>query len=258
MARFDVKRVATVGSKYLCVPGLMNNFLFACGKSSLLLFVLLLSGLSEVSANPGSYGMQMCSMMRSGTSQRRAWDYIIQQHTMQTGGQMGGFGIAAGVIAGQQLRDMRGDVFAVARANCPEVFGGGSRINAPSLRDYDIYPQRKPVIECLKALKKYDCKYKKYLDANPHMKDWANRNPEMARKEALRLKAVDADEIGVEVSGDEPAPSGTGKIDPAEMCLKAADYKGCMEYNNQGSRQSGFRSPYEPPVGGCNKYGICR
>ena len=93
-------RVATVGSKYLCVPGLMNSFLFACGKSSLLLFVLLLSGLSEVSANPGSYGMQMCSMMRSGTSQRRAWDYIIQQHTMQTGGQMGGFGIAAGVIAG--------------------------------------------------------------------------------------------------------------------------------------------------------------
>ena len=42
--------------------------------------MLQLSGLSEVSANPGSYGMQMCSMMRSGTSQRRAWDYIIQQY----------------------------------------------------------------------------------------------------------------------------------------------------------------------------------
>ena len=63
--------------------------------------VLQLIGLSEVSANPGSYGMQMCSMMRAGTSQARAWDYIIQQHTMNTGGQMGGFGIAAGVIDGQ-------------------------------------------------------------------------------------------------------------------------------------------------------------
>tara|TARA_B100000674_G_C37867994_1_gene928059 strand:- start:96 stop:206 length:111 start_codon:yes stop_codon:yes gene_type:complete len=28
------------------------------------------------------------------------------------------------------------------------------------------------------------------------MKDWVKANPEMARKEALRLKAIDADEIG--------------------------------------------------------------
>ena len=88
--------------------------------TSLLLFP------QEAFSNPGSYGMQLCSMMRSGTSQSRAWNYIIEQHTMRTGGQMGGFGIAAGVIAGQQLRGMRSDVFAVARANCPEAFGGGS------------------------------------------------------------------------------------------------------------------------------------
>ena len=256
----------------------MKGFLFACGKSSLLLFVLQLSGLSEVSANPGSYGMQMCSMMRSGTSQRRAWDYIIQQHTMQTGGQMGGFGIAAGVIAGQQLRDMRGDVFAVARANCPEAFGGGSarparnmpesyNKNHPSYCSWNPWEeecknggikQRQLSNACSKVLEKYDCKYMKYLDANPHMKDWVKANPAMARKEALRLKAIDASEIGIEPILEETAPTKPEKSDAAETCLKALDYKGCMEYNNQSSRQSGFRSPYEPPVGGCNKYGICR
>lgn len=93
-----------------------------------------------------------------------------------------------------------------------------------------------PVASCLKALKKYDCRYIKYLEANPHMQDWADDNPEMARKEALRLKAVDADEIGkIEPSEKERSAAdratdyypGQKKVD----CLKAADYKGCMEYH---------------------------
>ena len=58
----------------------------------------------------------------------------------------------------------------------------------------------KSKISCLKALEKYDCRYAEYLKVNPHMQDWVNSNPEMARKEALRLKAIDADEIGNEKS----------------------------------------------------------
>lgn len=84
---------------------------------------------------------------------------------------------------------------------------------------------------CLKAIEKYDCRYAKYLEANPHMQDWVNSNPEMARKEALRLKAVDADEIGAEAKQVEISPLQAEKADAEETCLKAADYKGCMEYN---------------------------
>ena len=91
----------------------------------------------------------------------------------------------------------------------------------------------------MKALKKYDCRYKKYLEANPHMQDWVNGNPEMARKEALRLKAIDANEIGKladERSSDEQkTESAAGRLTEdysGANCLKAADYKGCMEYHN--------------------------
>ena len=80
---------------------------------------------------------------------------------------------------------------------------------------------------------------------------------EIAVEEALRLKAIDASEIGIEPILEEAAPTKPEKSDAAETCLKALDYKGCMEYNNQSSRQSGYRSPNEPPIGGCNKYGIC-
>ena len=91
---------------------------------------------------------------------------------------------------------------------------------------------------CLKALEKYDCRYTKYLDANPHMQDWVNSNPEMARKEALRLKAIDADEIGKSMPAETKLPASDRSADssPGQKqvdCLKAADYKGCMEYHNK-------------------------
>ena len=64
------------------------------------------------------------------------------------------------------------------------------------------------------------------------MKDWVKANPEMARKEALRLKAIDADEIGSSETpkSEDAADSGVDKR-RVEKCLKAADYKGCMEYH---------------------------
>ena len=50
----------------------------------------------------------------------------------------------------------------------------------------------------------------------------------MARKEALRLKAIDADEIG---SAETPKSEDAADKSKEEKCLKAADYKGCMEYH---------------------------
>lgn len=222
---------------------------------------------SKAVANPASYGMQMCSMMRAGTSQRRAWNYIIEQHTMRTGGQIGGFGIAAGIIAGQQLRGMRNDVFAVAKANCPDAFGiandaqpstltpEASNKNSSSYCTWNPWKEEckngslqksQSTNACNQALQKYECKYQKYLDANSHMKDWVKANPEMARKEALRLKAVDAEEIGYERNEKHPSSAADRPKSAAQRaaktlspsssntdCLKAADYKGCMEYHNR-------------------------
>ena len=64
------------------------------------------------------------------------------------------------------------------------------------------------------------------------MKDWVNANSEMARKEALRLKAIDADEIGsAETPKSEDAADSGADKSKEEKCLKAADYKGSMEYH---------------------------
>ena len=45
--------------------------------------------------------------------------------------------------------------------------------------------------KCDFKLRKYDCSYEAYLDANPGMKRWAELNPEMATKERLKLKSID-------------------------------------------------------------------
>ena len=64
------------------------------------------------------------------------------------------------------------------------------------------------------------------------MKDWVKANPEMARKEGLRLKAIDADEIGsAETPKSEKAADSGAYKNKEEKCLKVTDYKGCMEYH---------------------------
>lgn len=85
---------------------------------------------------------------------------------------------------------------------------------------------------CAETLKKFDCQYTKYLDANPHMKAWVKNNPEMARKEAMRLNAVDASKIGSIEKPPTPTPKTQEKQTTKNDCLKAADYKGCMEYHS--------------------------
>ena len=44
---------------------------------------------------------------------------------------------------------------------------------------------------CDLKLRKYDCSYEAYLDANPAMKQWAELNPGMAAKERRRLGSID-------------------------------------------------------------------
>ena len=45
-------------------------------------------------------------------------------------------------------------------------------------------------LECGKVLKAYDCNWNKYLDANPTVKAWAEKFPEMAEKERIKQGAI--------------------------------------------------------------------
>ena len=45
-------------------------------------------------------------------------------------------------------------------------------------------------LECGKVLKAYECNWNKYLDANPAVKAWAEKFPEMAEKERIKQGAV--------------------------------------------------------------------
>lgn len=206
--------------------------------------------------------------------------YAPWSPTNTIGGAIGS-GIASGIAMGLQLRSMKGDIQRVINTNCPGgnsadgSFGSGSgsfqKMPNVTERDIQIFNsdycaknpwERKcnignPVMntyaspakvnssDCNAILQKYDCKYTNYLEANPHMRKWVEANPVMARKEALRLKALDADEIGSEKSGKLSSSADNRPKSAAERaveafsprstntdCLKASDYKGCMEYHN--------------------------
>jgi len=223
--------------------------------------------------NPYQIGMQYCQMVQNGVSRNKAWNYVISSYantssfgvnrgdpyapwspTSTFGGAIGS-GLASGIAMGMELRSMKGDIQRVINNNCPAGAAGGSggALLAPEVSDKshssycnwnpweegckDSSTQKKEITtSCLKALQKYDCQYIKYLDANPHMIDWVKANPEMAKKEALRLRAVDASEIGKSKDNAKTKPSVKPEIKHSSNssqadCLKAADYKGCMEYH---------------------------
>ena len=94
-------------------------------------------------------------------------------------------------------------------------------------------PLRKEVKPCDKLIEKHECSYKKYLSANPSVENWAKANPAIAKKEAMRLGAVDADAIALPATKQASVKIESARIakDIESKCLKAADYKGCMEYN---------------------------
>jgi len=45
-------------------------------------------------------------------------------------------------------------------------------------------------LECGIVLQAYDCSWNRYLDANPAMKAWSEKFPDMAEKERIRQGAV--------------------------------------------------------------------
>lgn len=106
-------------------------------------------------------------------------------------------------------------------SKCNAKVSGGNNLSASSTQ-----------ASCAKVLEKYDCSYQKYLLANPGVASWAKANPAMAKTEALRLKAIDAESFGGPQNEPvKPAPQKSIEKSVAEeKCLKAADFKGCMEY----------------------------
>ena len=171
----------------------------------------------------------------------------------------GGFAsnIATIITGGRTMRD---SLEYLIRKQCPEYLHGTESTSPSTANDYkndlnsywtaancskypdvgkkycNLVAKASPVIStasCNKVIEKYDCSYQKYLSANPSVEKWAKANPAMAKKEAIRLNAVDAEEIALPVVKEasakiEAQPSAK---DIENKCLKAADYKGCMEYN---------------------------
>ena len=165
--------------------------------------------------------------------------------------------IATIITGGSTMKD---SVEYLIRKQCPEYLYRNQETSASTQNDYknDLksywtpencskYPdvgnkycglaaKASPVTSdksCNKAIEKYECSYKKYLTANPSAESWAKANPVMAKKEAIRLGAVDAEEIALSVDKEAGPKIATtpGTKDIESKCLKAADYKGCMEYN---------------------------
>lgn len=92
-----------------------------------------------------------------------------------------------------------------------------------------IFPFTK---SCSTAIAAHECSYQKYLSANPNIENWAKANRVIAKKDAIRLGAIDAEEF---LSAYKEASTNKGKKlnikNTERKCMKAADYKGCMEYN---------------------------
>lgn len=204
-----------------------------------------------------------------GTMLDRGDPYAPWSPTRTWSGAIGagvGAGIAGGLMAALNLNRMKPDIIKTTDANCPEygLYIGRNRPKSPALtatgsnpgpgntvnlssKDLSCIPwfekctapesnktasQNKP---CNKAIEKYECNYQKYLAANPNIANWARQNPEMAKKEAIRLGAIDAEAIEVPSAkqASSKTESSVTKKEIENKCLKAADYKGCMEYNSQ-------------------------
>ena len=173
-----------------------------------------------------------------------------------------GAGIAGGIMAAFSLNRMKSDIIKTTDANCPEYglylgkrpTGAEYAPQVPVKSELDdpkhssfcnwnpwaaeckgvkAKASYSVVKSCGKAIEKFECSYKKYLSANPSVEKWAKVNPVMAKKEAIRLGAVDAEEIALPVIKEASAKAVTtlGAKDIENKCLKAADFKGCMEYS---------------------------
>jgi len=174
-----------------------------------------------------------------------------------------GAGIADGIMAAFNLNSMKSDIIKTTDANCPEygLYLGKRPKATPQATDASgatpgdtkgsvakdlwcipwaedctklgVNSTGKSGTPCHKTIEKFQCSYKKYLVANPAVESWAKANPAMAKKEAIRLGAIDAEEIALPVAtkADPKIPITPSEKSVEDKCLKAVDYKGCMEYN---------------------------
>ena len=78
-------------------------------------------------------------------------------------------------------------------------------------------------VGCAVALKDFNCDYEKYLEANPSVKAWANKNPSLAAKEKIRLGALTEEEKQTEPNTTkETAFSSLGPMDsPSSVPIKS-------------------------------------
>lgn len=232
--------------------------------------LLLMQAPAVAQANPYQIGMEYCGMVKNGISRGNAWDYVIKSYvtnssnsgdpyapwspTRTFGGAIGS-GLASGIAAGFQLRAMRGDIQAVINSNCPEMQQikndtvdninqeaekqrlGAKFCDFNPWLDECKFPnkQDKEKIPCDLVLQKFECSYKKYLSANINIKNWAKINPEMAMKEAVKLGAADAESFAIapKIQPNIKIMGSPIKKEIENICLKALDCKGCMEYSNK-------------------------
>lgn len=100
---------------------------------------LLLAVLAGVpaSANPVTYGQQLCVMLTSDISQQKGWDYIVRDHSKAamdnsqtvipwysaaSAGWALGTALGNAESAQKEQAAMKPDVFKVARTTCPQEF----------------------------------------------------------------------------------------------------------------------------------------
>jgi hypothetical protein len=90
-----------------------------------------------VHANPVTYGEQLCVMLKSGISLRKAWTYIESDYTKASmanpqtmipwySAAAAGWALGTALGRADQVKDelelMKPDIFKIAQARCPQYF----------------------------------------------------------------------------------------------------------------------------------------
>ena len=172
-----------------------------------------------VNSMGGSFASNIATIITGGSTMRDSLEYLIRNQCPEYLGDSQGSQTAPK----SELDDPKHPSYCKWNPWAPECKEATTIAVANSLKP------------CNKVLEKYECSYQKYLLANPSIQSWAKLNPAMARKEAVKLGAEDAESIEIPVANESSVknaiPLATKDIEA--KCLKAVDYKGCMEYNSK-------------------------
>lgn len=99
---------------------------------------------------------------------------------------------------GAGVMQLQGAVRASVNPECPpgepEIGYNSTCQTAPTDWESPAARTKREALEgpdCDPKLKNYGCSYSAYLEANPSVKIWADRNPDLVQKERLRLRSID-------------------------------------------------------------------